>query len=166
MKKLDIGYIAFLAGCRHILGHRRQGHEGACFQPADGRQRAVLDRPATRRRIPHDGSNPDPCQSNIIEAGDDVYPLPKGDPITIGTDVDAYMKAQRTAGLVIVQDGKIRLEKYGLGFSGDGKWTSFSVAKSFTSTLVGAAIKDGYIKSIEDKVSAYIPDLKGSAMTM
>ncbi len=103
------------------------------------------------------------AKANIIEAGDDVYPLPKGAPITIGTDVDAYMKAQRTAGLVIVQDGKIRLEKYGLGFSGDGKWTSFSVAKSFTSTMVGAAIKDGYIKSIEDKVSAYIPDLKGSA---
>jgi len=55
------------------------------------------------------------------------------------------------------------MEKYGLGFTGNGKWTSFSVAKSFTSTLVGAAIKDGYIKSIEDKVSTYIPDLKGSA---
>lgn len=103
------------------------------------------------------------AKANIIEAGDDVYPLPKGAPIAIATDVDAYMKAQRTAGLVIVQDGKIRLEKYGLGFSGDGKWTSFSVAKSFTSTLVGAAIKDGYIKSIDDKVSTYIPDLKGSA---
>jgi CubicO group peptidase (beta-lactamase class C family) len=102
-------------------------------------------------------------KANIIEAGDDVYPLPKGDSMTIGTDVDAYMKAQRTAGLVIVHDGKIRLEEYGLNFSGDGKWTSFSVAKSFTSTLVGAAIKDGHIKSIEDKVSAYIPDLKGSA---
>ena len=103
------------------------------------------------------------AKSHIIESGDDVYPLPKGTPITIGTDVDAYMKAQRTAGLVIVQDGKIRMEKYGLGFTGNGKWTSFSVAKSFTSTLVGAAIKDGYIKSIEDKVSTYIPDLKGSA---
>jgi CubicO group peptidase (beta-lactamase class C family) len=100
---------------------------------------------------------------NIIEAGDKVYPMPKGAPITIATDVDAYMKAQRTAGLVIVQDGKIRLEKYGLDFDATGKWTSFSVAKSFTSTMVGAAIKDGYIKSIEDKVSTYIPDLKGSA---
>lgn len=102
------------------------------------------------------------AKANVIAAGDDVYPLPKGAPMKIGADIDAYMKAQRTAGLVVVQDGKIRLEKYGLGFSGDGKWTSFSVAKSFTSTLVGAAIKDGYIKSIEDKVSAYIPDLKGS----
>jgi CubicO group peptidase (beta-lactamase class C family) len=102
------------------------------------------------------------AKSNIIEAGDDVYPMPKSEPLDVGVDVDAYMTAQRTAGLVIVHDGKIRLEKYGLDFSGDGKWTSFSVAKSFTSTLVGAAIKDGYIKSIDDKVSAYIPDLKGS----
>ena len=101
-------------------------------------------------------------KSRIISAGKDVYPLPKGAPLDVGIDVDAYMKDQRTAGLVIIQDGKIRLEKYGLGFSGDGRWTSFSVAKSFTSTLVGAAIKDGYIKSIDDKVSDYIPDLKGS----
>ncbi|MFN5127471.1 MAG: serine hydrolase domain-containing protein [Sphingomonadaceae bacterium] len=103
------------------------------------------------------------AKANVIAKGDTVYPLPKGAPLTIATDVDAYMKAQRTAGLVIIQDGKVRMEKYGLDFSADGKWTSFSVAKSFTSTLVGAAIKDGYIKSINDKVSAYIPDLKGSA---
>jgi CubicO group peptidase (beta-lactamase class C family) len=101
-------------------------------------------------------------KSRIISAGKNVYPLPKGAPLDVGIDVDAYMKDQRTAGLVIIQDGKIRLEKYGLGFSADGRWTSFSVAKSFTSTLVGAAIKDGYIKSIDDKVSDYIPDLKGS----
>ena len=103
------------------------------------------------------------AKANIIEAGEDVYPMPKGAPLNVGIDVDAYMKAQRTAGLVIIHDGKIRVEKYGLDFNGDGKWTSFSVAKSFSSTLVGAAIKDGYIKSIDDKVSAYIPDLKGSA---
>ena len=102
------------------------------------------------------------AKSRIISAGKDVYPLPKGAPLDVGIDVDAYMKDQRTAGLVIIQDRKIRLEKYGLDFSGDGRWTSFSVAKSFTSTLVGAAIKDGYIKSIDDKVSDYIPDLKGS----
>lgn len=101
-------------------------------------------------------------KSRVISADKDVYPLPKGAPLDVGIDVDAYMKDQRTAGLVIIQDGKIRLEKYGLDFSGDGRWTSFSVAKSFTSTLVGAAIKDGYIKSINDKVSDYIPDLKGS----
>jgi CubicO group peptidase (beta-lactamase class C family) len=103
------------------------------------------------------------AKANVIEAGETVFPLPKGNPITIATDVDAYMKAQRTAGLVIIQDGKIRMERYGLAFDGLGRWTSFSVAKSMTSTLVGAAIKDGAIKSLDDKVTQYIPDLKGSA---
>jgi CubicO group peptidase (beta-lactamase class C family) len=103
------------------------------------------------------------AKANIIEAGDKVYPLSKGAEFKSGVDVDVYMKAQRTAGLVIIQDGKIRLEKYGLDFDGNGKWTSFSVAKSLTSTMVGAAIKDGYIKSLDDKVTQYIPEMKGSA---
>lgn len=102
-------------------------------------------------------------KSRIIPAGKKIHPLPKGAPLDVGTDIDAYMEDQRTAALVVVQDGKIRLEKYGLDFSSGKRWTSFSVAKSFTSTLVGAAIKDGYIRSIDDKVSDYIPDLRGSA---
>jgi CubicO group peptidase (beta-lactamase class C family) len=100
---------------------------------------------------------------NDIGKGDEVYPLPQGAPIKLPLDVDAYMKAQRNAGLIIIQDGKIRFEKYGLDYSKDGRWTSFSVAKSLTSTMVGAAIKDGFIKSLDDKVTVYIPDLKGSA---
>ena len=100
---------------------------------------------------------------SAIEAGDAVYPLPQGKPLDLGIDVDAHMAKQRNAGLIIVQDGKIRLEKYALGYGAAGRWTSFSVAKSFTSTLVGAAVKDGYIKSLDDKVTAYIPGLRGSA---
>ncbi|AVA13674.1 serine hydrolase domain-containing protein [Sphingopyxis sp. MG] len=100
---------------------------------------------------------------HTVEAGGPVHPLPQGAPIDLGVDVDAYMAGQRNAGLIIVQDGKIRLEKYALGYAADGRWTSFSVAKSFTSTLVGAAVKDGFIKSLDDKVTAYIPGLKGSA---
>lgn len=102
-------------------------------------------------------------QSRVIAAGDNAYPLPEGEPLDLGLDVDAYMESQRAAALIVVQDGKVRLERYGLDFGPEGRWTSFSVAKSFTSTLVGAAIKDGYIKSIDDPVSDYIPDLKGSA---
>jgi CubicO group peptidase (beta-lactamase class C family) len=73
------------------------------------------------------------------------------------------MASQRTAGLVIIQDGQVRVERYGLDFDAEGRWTSFSVAKSFTSTLVGAAIQDGYIRSLEDQVSDYLPGLQGSA---
>lgn len=100
---------------------------------------------------------------NTVEAGAKVYSLPQGEPLDLGVDVDAHMARQRNAGLIIVHDGKIRLEKYALGFGPEGRWTSFSVAKSFTSTLVGAAVKDGYIKSLDDKVTVYIPGLRGSA---
>ncbi|MDK2761533.1 MAG: beta-lactamase family protein [Sphingopyxis sp.] len=100
---------------------------------------------------------------NRIEAGGTAYPLPQGRPLDLGTGIDAYMAKQRNAGLIIVQDGQIRLEKYALDYDAAGRWTSFSVAKSFTSTLVGAAVQDGYIKSVEDKVTVYIPGLKGSA---
>jgi len=90
-------------------------------------------------------------------------PLPPGPPLKLPLDLDAYMQGQRSAALLIVQDGKLRLERYGLGFDGHGRWTSFSVAKSLTSTLVGAALRDGHIKSMDDKVSDYIPQMKGSA---
>ena len=66
------------------------------------------------------------------------------------------------AGLVIMQDGKIRLEEYRRDFAADDRWTSFSVAKSLVSTLVGAAIKDGHIKSMDDPLTDYIPELIGS----
>lgn len=87
--------------------------------------------------------------------------LPTGAPLEI-PGIDAFMADQRSAGIVIIHDGKLRFERYGLDFDAMGRWTSFSVAKSFTSTLVGAAILDGFIKSLDDTVSRYIPDLRGS----
>lgn len=102
------------------------------------------------------------AKANEVAPATAALPLAQGTPLTI-PGVDAYMAQQRAAGLVIIQDGKVRFERYGLGFDGKGRWTSFSVAKSFTSTLVGAAIRDGHIKSLEDKVSTYIPGLRGSA---
>lgn len=99
---------------------------------------------------------------HVVKAGSKVRLLPNGKPLPIAeADVKAGMADLNVAGLIVVQDGKVRLERYGLGFGPRGRWTSFSVAKSFTSTLVGAAIRDGYIKSIEDPVTRYIPDLAG-----
>ncbi|MCR2833653.1 serine hydrolase domain-containing protein [Parerythrobacter lacustris] len=103
------------------------------------------------------------AEARVIESGDKVFPLAKGEPLDLGLDLDAYMKKQRTAAMVILLDGKVVTEEYGLGFGPEGKWTSFSVAKSLTSTMVGAAIKDGHIKSLDDKVTDYIDGLKGSA---
>lgn len=103
------------------------------------------------------------AKSRVVAPGATPRPLPPGPPLKLALDVDAFMTAQRSAALLIVHDGKLRLERYGLGFDAAGRWTSFSVAKSFTSTLVGAALRDGAIRSMDDKVSTYIPQMKGSA---
>ena len=100
---------------------------------------------------------------NVVPAGNSPSPLPVGEPLKLDVDIDAYMAGQRSAALLVLHNGKLRLERYGLGFDSAGRWTSFSVAKSFTSTLVGAAIQDGFIQSLDDKISRYIPELQGSA---
>lgn len=107
--------------------------------------------------------------SNTIEAGSAPKMLAQGKALPEEFEVDGkmlsvdqYMDDQRTAGIVILQDGKIRLEEYRMDFGKDDRWTSFSVAKSLVSTMVGAAIKDGSIKSIDDPLTDYIPELEGS----
>jgi CubicO group peptidase (beta-lactamase class C family) len=101
--------------------------------------------------------------TRAVKAGGRVHALPNGAPLPIAAaDVDAYIAANNVAGLIVVQDGKVRLERYARGLTRGGRWTSFSIAKSFTSTLVGAAIRDGYIKSVDEPVTRYIPELAGS----
>ncbi len=100
------------------------------------------------------------ADTSTIAAGGQVYPLPDGEPLELDFDLDAYFKSQRTSALVVVHDGEVVLERYGLGFGPGGKWTSFSVAKSLTSTMVGAALHDGAIESIEDPVAKYIGGLE------
>jgi CubicO group peptidase (beta-lactamase class C family) len=76
--------------------------------------------------------------------------------------VDEYFVRQNVAGLLVIKDGKIAYERYGLGNSRESRWISFSVTKSVVSMLLGAAIRDGYIDSVDETVSDYLPRLKGS----
>ncbi len=105
-----------------------------------------------------------------VPMGNKIHELPEGLPIVAfsagGTKEKAledFIKEQKVAGLLVLHDGKIRLERYALEHSDTNLWSSLSVAKSVTSTLVGVAIKDGYIKSVDDYVIDYLPELKGSA---
>jgi CubicO group peptidase (beta-lactamase class C family) len=108
---------------------------------------------------------------STIKKGDKVLELPMAatqiDPrVKIGSrtsSLDDLMKANRITGLIAVKDGKVILEKYALGRTADQRWTSFSVAKSVTATLIGAAIKDGNIRSIYDDVTYYLPEFEGTA---
>ncbi|KPC49626.1 serine hydrolase domain-containing protein [Amantichitinum ursilacus] len=78
------------------------------------------------------------------------------------TDIAGYMQQQNMAGVLVLSHGQIVLEKYALGLTQSGRWTSWSMAKSVTSTLVGAAVKDGAIHSVDDAVTTYLPELAGS----
>lgn len=105
-----------------------------------------------------------------VPNGDKIMELPAGSPIAAFSPggakekaLEDFIKEQKVAGLLVLQDGKIRMERYALGHNDTNLWSSLSVAKSVTSTLVGVAIKDGYIKSVEDYVTDYLPKLKGSA---
>ncbi|MEM6266086.1 MAG: serine hydrolase [Pseudomonadota bacterium] len=91
--------------------------------------------------------------------------LPTGAPFSarLQADLLAFMSDTNAAGVMILQDGEVRFEEYGLGFGAQDRWTSFSVAKSFTSTLLGAAIADGFVASLDDPVTQYVPELTGSA---
>jgi CubicO group peptidase (beta-lactamase class C family) len=108
--------------------------------------------------------------SRPVPAADESSELPWGLKITgfeynlRGTPrtMDEYFKRARTTGLIVLKDGKIVYEHYGFGADEQALLTSQSVAKSITSTLVGFAIGDGLIRSVDDPISDYLPELKGS----
>ncbi|MFB9056508.1 serine hydrolase domain-containing protein [Mariniflexile ostreae] len=77
------------------------------------------------------------------------------------TTLDTYMDAHHVQGVIVIKENQIRLEKYADGNNKETLWTSFSVAKSVSSMLVGAALKEGAIESLEDPLSKYIKELKG-----
>ena len=77
--------------------------------------------------------------------------------------LDDFLAHNHVTGVMVVQDGAVLLERYS-GASGQSvRWVSYSVAKSVVSLLLGAAIQDGYISSVDDRVTDYLPLLEGSA---
>jgi len=78
-------------------------------------------------------------------------------------DLDDYLELNRVTGLLVLKNGRIKLERYRFGNSDRTRWMSMSIAKSITSTLIGAALKQGYIGALSDSVTRYVPSLRGSA---
>jgi CubicO group peptidase (beta-lactamase class C family) len=77
--------------------------------------------------------------------------------------LDDYLELNRVAALLVLKNGQVALERYRFGNTACTRWMSMSIAKSITSTLIGAAIKQGYIRSLADPVTQYVPVLIGSA---
>lgn len=104
------------------------------------------------------GADPSPLPARPIDLGDLAYEV-EGRTY----DLEDFLTHNRVTGLIVVQDGTVLIERYVEPNSPSTRWVSYSVAKSIVSLLMGAAIRDGYIRSVDDRLTDYVPLLKGSA---
>jgi len=77
--------------------------------------------------------------------------------------VEEFFTETDTTALLVLKEGQMVLERYALTGGPDVHWISWSVSKSFVSALVGIAVHEGHIRTVEDPISDYIPVPKGSA---
>ncbi|GAA0859175.1 serine hydrolase [Aliiglaciecola litoralis] len=77
-------------------------------------------------------------------------------------NVQTFIEQSGTTGLLVIKDGNIVYEDYLRGNAQDRQHISWSMGKSFLSALFGIAIEEGYVKSIEQEVTEYVPELKGT----
>jgi len=77
-------------------------------------------------------------------------------------DTRHFLAEVETTGLLVLKDDRLVFEQYWLGNDATTQTISWSVVKSFVSALVGIAIGEGAIKSVEDPVTRYVPELAGS----
>ncbi|MGV6801195.1 MAG: serine hydrolase domain-containing protein [bacterium] len=73
-----------------------------------------------------------------------------------------FIEEANVTSFLVVKDGKVVFEEYYHGETADSHHTSWSVAKSYVATLIGIAMKEGKISSLDDTVASYAPQFKGT----
>lgn len=109
-------------------------------------------------------------RTDVVKRGDHVYPLkePKGSfsvTYTFGGkdySLDDYLRMEDVTGFLVLHDNQIIFERYFHGANRDSRFVSQSVAKSILSILVGVAVDEGKIHSVNDPVVRYLPYLSKS----
>lgn len=109
----------------------------------------------------------------VFERSGSISDLPDGERIELPQtyeyagetkDTRAFLEETDTTGLMVAKgDGAVLYENYWRGNDKDTRWISWSVGKSFISALVGIALDEGKIASIDDQIVEYAPELKGTA---
>jgi CubicO group peptidase (beta-lactamase class C family) len=74
--------------------------------------------------------------------------------------IDDYLNRRPVTGLLIAKDNMILVERYQYGRNDKDRLTSFSMAKSIVGLLIGIAINEGAIRSVDDLAETYVPGLK------
>lgn len=75
--------------------------------------------------------------------------------------LEELLRSTGTHAFIVIRDNQVLYEDYFNGFARDSLCTAWSLSKSVTSALVGIAISEGYIKSLDDPITNYLPELKG-----
>ncbi len=110
-------------------------------------------------------------KSNVLAPGNTPMPLPhieREPPIRWSVDqvsnlsIDDYLARQRVMGLMIIKDGVVQVERYQYDRNPKHRFLSNSMAKSIVSIAVGMALREGKIKSLDDRADLYAPKLKGT----
>ena len=109
--------------------------------------------------------------TRTVKCGPQVHDLPPGAPLPDvrfddqgrSCNIDDLLRDEHLSGLLVLHHGRVLLERSGLGLNRELRWQSSSMVKSITSTLVGAALHDGSLSSLDDPMTKYLPDFAGTA---
>lgn len=139
------------------IGTVRQMYDGALTPELAVNTFRNIDRFFPTRTVVH-GAHPKPLPPSPTPLGDVHF---RDEHFSF--DLEHYLDANRVAAILVLKNGHIALERYRYGNTEHTRWMSMSVAKSITSTLVGAAIAQHRIESLADPVTRYVTSLSGSA---
>ncbi len=133
--------------------------KGLLFLPSEAREVAfgAIDQLLPTRTITA-STDPRPLLDAPLPLGELVYQADQTE-----QTIDQLLDDRRVRGFLVLQGNQILLEHYAKGHGPDTRWISFSVTKSVTSMLIGAAIRDGFIDSVDDSVTRYLPRFIGTA---
>jgi CubicO group peptidase (beta-lactamase class C family) len=110
--------------------------------------------------------------TTVLTASSKPYDFPHGVSVSLPQDYDFngelhsvndFLTLTDTSALLVLEGGEVKFEEYYLSGGRDVNWWSMSVSKTFVSTLVGIALQEGHIESVDVPITQYVPELKGSA---
>ncbi len=106
-----------------------------------------------------------------ISKGADTFQFVKEDNTTLADGFsfegvfyssEKFMEDTKTSAMLVIKDDVIKYEKYFMGGDENTLFSSNSMGKSFVSALMGIAVSEGYVESIEDPIGKYIPEFVGT----
>lgn len=108
-----------------------------------------------------------------IARGEEVFQFPREENIVLADGftfednfyvTEEFMEDTKTTAMLVIRDDVIKYEEYFMGGNEDTLFSSNSMGKSFVSALMGIAVSEGYVESIEDPIGKYVPEFVGTSL--